>query len=100
VLIGRKIKLEFAKTQPEQFEELRREYHRVLQANYFAAHRITGTEIYIARRGDSLWTVTQRYARMPIWLLQQYNPDVDFSGMRSGTELVVPKIEEFSTAGG
>jgi len=97
VLIGHKLKLDFSKVTPEQFEQTRREYHRALQASYFAAHRILGTEIYIVRRGDSLWTVTQRFARLPMWLLQQYNPDVDFSEMRAGTELLVPKVEEFST---
>jgi membrane-bound lytic murein transglycosylase D len=99
VLIGRKIKLDFAKVDREQFEQTRREYHRSLQASYFAAHRILGTEVYIVRRGDSLWTVTQRFDRLPMWLLQQYNPDVDFSEMRAGTEIVVPKVEEFAAAG-
>jgi membrane-bound lytic murein transglycosylase D len=94
VLIGRKLKLDFSKVKPEVFERTRREYHRTLQAGYFAAHRILGTEVYIVRRGDSLWTVTQRYARLPMWLLQQYNPDVDFSEMRAGTEITVPKVEE------
>ncbi len=97
VLIGRKLKLDFSKIKPEAFEQTRREYHRTLQASYFAAHRILGTEVYIVRRGDSLWTVTQRYARLPMWLLQQYNPDVDFSEMRAGTEIVVPKVEEVGT---
>jgi membrane-bound lytic murein transglycosylase D len=100
VLIGRRVKLDFAKTTPEEFEKRRREYHSGLQAGYFAAHRITGTEVYIARRGDSLWTVTQRYTRLPVWLLQQYNPDVDLSEMRAGTEIVVPRVEEVVTAGG
>jgi membrane-bound lytic murein transglycosylase D len=99
VLIGHKLKLDFSKVTPEQFEQTRREYHRALQASYFAAHRILGTEIYIVRRGDSLWTVTQRFARLPMWLLQQYNPDVDFSEMRAGTELLVPKVEELATDG-
>jgi hypothetical protein len=35
-----------------------------------------------------------------MWLLQQYNPDVDFGEMRPGTELVVPKIEEMTEAAG
>ena len=100
VLIGRKLKLDFGKVKPEDFEQTRREYHRVLQASYFAAHRILGTEVYIVRRGDSLWTVTQRYARLPMWLLQQYNPDVDFSEMRAGTEIVVPRVEEVGGANG
>jgi membrane-bound lytic murein transglycosylase D len=93
VIIGRKLKLDFSKVKAEQFEATRKEYHRGLQATYFAEHRILGTEIYIVRRGDSLWTVTQRYDGLPMWLLQQYNPDVDFSEMRAGTEIVVPKVE-------
>jgi membrane-bound lytic murein transglycosylase D len=99
VIIGRKLKLDFAKVSAEDFEHTRREFHRALQASYFASHRILGTEVYIVRRGDSLWTVTQKYARLPMWLLQQYNPDVDFSEMRPGTELVVPKVEEITDAG-
>jgi len=99
VLIGRKLKLDFSKVDRETFEQTRREYHQALQASYFAAHRILGTEVYIVRRGDSLWTVTQRFERLPMWLLQQYNPDVDFSEMRAGTEIVVPKVEEFAAAG-
>jgi membrane-bound lytic murein transglycosylase D len=100
VIIGRKLKLDFAKVDREAFEHTRREFHRNLQASYFAAHRILGTEVYIVRRGDSLWTVTQKYARLPMWLLQQYNPDVDFADMRAGVELVVPKIEEIGAANG
>ncbi|MEP7245420.1 MAG: LysM peptidoglycan-binding domain-containing protein, partial [Gammaproteobacteria bacterium] len=100
VIIGRKLKLDFAKVDKETFEQTRREYHRSLQASYFAAHRILGTEVYIVRRGDSLWTLTQKFAGLPMWLLQQYNPDVDFSEMRPGTEVVVPKVEEFGVANG
>jgi membrane-bound lytic murein transglycosylase D len=100
VLIGRKLKLNFDKTSRDSFEDKRRDYHRTLQAQYFAAHRILGTEVYIARRGDSLWTVTQRYARLPVWLLQQYNPDTDFSEMRAGTQIVVPRVEEVVAAVG
>jgi membrane-bound lytic murein transglycosylase D len=100
VLIGHKIKLEFAKVSREEFEQKRREYHRTEQASYFAAHRILGTEVYIARRGDSGWTVTQHNSELPLWLLQQYNPDLDLAEMRPGTQIVVPKIEEVSAAGG
>src|SRR3984957_17373726 len=74
VLIGHKIKLEFVKVSREDFEQKRREYHRTEQASYFAAHRIVGTEIYLARRGDSGWTVTQHNSDLPLWLVQAYEP--------------------------
>jgi membrane-bound lytic murein transglycosylase D len=90
--IGRRLKLDFKTVTREQFEQRRRDYHQQLQAEYFAAHHITGTEIYIARRGDSLWSLTQR-GQLPIWLLQQYNPDMDFGELRPGTQVVLPRVE-------
>jgi len=95
VLMGRRFKLAFAKVTREQFEQRRRDYHQQLQTAYFAAHRITGTALYVARRGDSLWSVTQKGA-LPVWLLQQYNPDVDFAELRPGTQIVLPQVEAAS----
>jgi membrane-bound lytic murein transglycosylase D len=92
--MGRRVKLEFSHVTRTQFEQRRRDYHDRLQAAYFASHRITGTEIYIARRGDSLWSITQRSAAVPIWLLQQYNPDLDFGDLRPGTQIALPRVED------
>ena len=49
--------------------------------------------VYIVRRGDALWTVTQRFGQLPIWLLQQYNPDVDLADLHPGTQIVMPRVE-------
>lgn len=98
VLIGHRIKLEFGRVSREEFEEKRREYHAELQATYFAEHRIVGTEVYIVRRGDALWNVTQRFDQLPIWLLQQYNPDVDLADLRPGTQIVMPRVENVAAA--
>ncbi len=100
VLIGHRIKLEFGRVSREQFEEKRREYHVELQATYFAEHRIVGTEVYIVRKGDALWNVTQRFDQLPIWLLQQYNPDVDLADLKPGTQIVMPRVENVVAAPG
>jgi membrane-bound lytic murein transglycosylase D len=94
VVMGHLFKLEFDRVTPAQFEQRRRAYHAQIQAAYFASHRIAGTEIYIARKGDSLWSITQRNVQVPIWLLQQYNPDQDFSDLRPGTQISLPKVED------
>src|SRR5213080_4032989 len=99
VLIGQHIRLDFRKVSHEAFEARRREYHRELQASFFAAHRIVGTELYVARHGDSLWTLTQRATQMPLWLVQQYNPDVDLADLRAGTQIVMPRVEEVGSGG-
>ena len=82
--VGQRVKLDFRNATHEVFEARRREYHRSMQASYFASHRIVGTQVYIARAGDSLWTLTQRTGQVPQWLLQQYNPNLDFSNLRPG----------------
>ncbi|MGH8181806.1 MAG: LysM peptidoglycan-binding domain-containing protein, partial [Steroidobacteraceae bacterium] len=99
VLIGHRIRLDFHRVPEGEFEARRRNYHQGLEASYFAAHRIVGTEPYVAQRGDSLWTLTQRFSQLPLWLLRQYNPDTDFTDLRPGTQLVVPRIESVSAGG-
>ncbi|MEJ0086765.1 MAG: LysM peptidoglycan-binding domain-containing protein [Pseudomonadota bacterium] len=93
VLLGQKLKLDYSRVSREAFEQLRRDYHAKLQGEFFVTHRIAGTEVYIVRRGDSLWTMTQKFSNLPIWLLRQYNPDTDLSDLRAGTQVVMPKIE-------
>lgn len=93
VIVGRKVHLDFHRVSHEEFEQKRREYHQTLQASYFASHRIVGTEVYIARRGDSMWTITQRFAELPVWLIQQYNPDLDLADLHPGTQIVMPRVE-------
>jgi len=100
VIVGRKVHLDFHRVTYEEFEQKRREYHQTLQASYFASHRIVGTEVYIARRGDSMWTITQRFAQLPVWLIQQYNPDLDLADLHPGTQIVMPRVEPVVTNGG
>jgi membrane-bound lytic murein transglycosylase D len=99
VRIGERIRLDFSQVKPEVFETLRRFYHQQLQAAYFAAHRILGSEVYIVRSGDSVWTLTQRNAQLPVWLLQQYNPDLDLADLRPGTQIVMPRVEVVTSSG-
>jgi peptidoglycan lytic transglycosylase D len=93
VRLGRKVKLDLSRVSAEQFATARREYHRRLQEEYFAGHRIAGTETYAVKRGDSLWIIAQQHADLPVWLVAQYNPDVDFNDVRPGTAITLPRVE-------
>jgi membrane-bound lytic murein transglycosylase D len=96
VQLGQKLKLDYSRVSRESFEQVRRDYHAKLQGEFFAQHRILGTETYIVRRGDSLWTMTQKFSNLPIWLLRQYNPDTDLSELRAGTQVQMPRVEVLS----
>jgi membrane-bound lytic murein transglycosylase D len=93
VVIGRRLRIDLAQVSGELFEQRRREYHQRLQEEFFASNRIVGTEVHVVRRGESLWTIAQKYQNVPVWLLRQYNPDVDFGDVRPRTQLVMPRIE-------
>jgi membrane-bound lytic murein transglycosylase D len=92
VTLGHKLKLDFSRVSAEQFAASRREYHHHLQEEFFAGHRIAGTETYSVKRGDSQWVIAHQHADLPVWLVAQYNPDVDFNDMRPGTAITLPRV--------
>jgi membrane-bound lytic murein transglycosylase D len=96
VTLGHKVKLDFSHVSAAQFAATRREYHRHLQEEFFAGHRIAGTENYAVKRGDSLWIIAQQHADLPVWLVAQYNPDVDFNDVRPGTPITLPRVESIN----
>jgi membrane-bound lytic murein transglycosylase D len=92
VTIGHKVKLDLSKVSADEFATARRDYHRHLQDEFFATHKIAATETYAVKRGDSLWIIAQQHGDMPVWLISQYNPDVDLGDLRPGTTITLPRI--------
>jgi len=92
VTTGKRLKLDLSHVSAAQFVEARRGYHRHLQETFFAAHRIAGTQTYAVRHGESLWKIMQQHDDLPVWLVSEYNPDVNFRDIRPGTTLTLPQI--------
>ncbi len=91
--LGRRIKLDLSRVGAAQFVAARTAYHRQLQEAFFASHRIAGTESYAIRHADSLWTIAQQHGDLPLWLITQYNPDVEFNAVRPGVKITLPRVE-------
>jgi membrane-bound lytic murein transglycosylase D len=98
LVIGRKVKLDFRRVTPEEFERRRLEYHRTLQSEFFDHFAVTGTEQHVLQKGETLWYLAARKYRVPVWLLRQYNPDLDFGALQTGAAMVVPLVEPRSEA--
>jgi membrane-bound lytic murein transglycosylase D len=96
VTLGHKVKLDLSQVSAAQFEASRRDYHRQLQESFFATHRISGTENYVVKKGESLWIIAQQHADLPVWLVAEYNPDVDFGEVRPGTTIALPRVEDIN----
>jgi membrane-bound lytic murein transglycosylase D len=90
--IGRPTKLDFSVVSRETFEQRRLEYHHTLQEEFFDAYEVVGTDTHRLKKGDTLWELAEKRFRVPVWLLRQYNPTLDFSALQAGARLTVPRI--------
>lgn len=100
VVIGHRIKLDFSIVPRDEFEHRRITYQQNLQEEFFALYRIDSTKTHVIKRGESLWVLALRKFKVPIWLLRQHNPDVDFDRIRPGSEIVVPELLEVKLENG
>lgn len=95
--VQQRLRLDFSRVTPEEFERIRIEYHRALQEEFFAEWEIEGTITHRVGPGDSLWLLSNRRFDVPIWLLRQYNPDVDLDRLSAGMQLTIPKLRQRET---
>jgi membrane-bound lytic murein transglycosylase D len=93
VVVGRRLRLEFTRTSAETFEQRRLAYHRALQETFFTQYRISDTHEHVVQRGDVVWILSQHRYNVPLWLLRQYNPDLDLNAVLPGITITIPMLE-------
>lgn len=98
--IGRPFILDLSKVDAATFEAQRTAYHQQLQESFFAQFRIVGSDPHVMRKGESIWELSEKIYSVPIWLLRQYNPDVDLTDLKPGTKLVIPRVLQVSPGSG
>ncbi len=94
--LHQKIKIPLAKTTAREFEENRYEFHKRLQEDFFAVYRVSDLQPYRVTRGDNLWILCMQKFDIPMWLLKNCNPEVDFAELRLQQKLLVPTIEKIT----
>lgn len=94
VIVGKRLSLDFSKINTAEFERKRREFHSTLQQEFFSNYRIQGVEQYQIKRNDNIGTIARNRYSTPIWLLRQYNPELDFNRIQIGQQVVFPLLEQ------
>ena len=97
IVIGQRVRLDFSRVSRDEFEARRLRYHESIQAAFFADHRVAGTRSHVLRRGDTLWSLSRRNRAVPIWLLREYNPDVNLQDLQPGSRITIPRLERKNT---
>ena len=93
VVIGQRLELDFSVVDRATFEQRRVEYQQGTQEAFFLAYQITETRDHVVRRGESLWVLALRTYQVPVWLLRQFNPDLDLDRVTPGTVVKFPALQ-------
>ncbi len=94
VIIGERLRLDFSEVNIAEFELKRREFHSGIQSQFFANYRIQDVQEYTVRRNDNIGNIARNRYSTPVWLLRQYNPELDFGRIQIGQKIIFPLLEE------
>jgi membrane-bound lytic murein transglycosylase D len=92
VVIGQKLNLDFSRVDAASFEQRRVAYQQQQQGAFFASYRIEDIDNHEIKSGESLWILAERTYKVPVWLLRQYNPDLNLDRVRPGTIVKFPQL--------
>jgi len=92
--VNQQVKIPLGKGDKKRFESQRYEFHKEMVEDFFAAYRLLeGTSSYQVKAGDTIWSLCHKEFELPFWLIRKYNPAIDFTHLKSGLRLVVPRVE-------
>jgi membrane-bound lytic murein transglycosylase D len=97
VVVGERIRLDFSQVDRELFETRRIAYQTERQESFFKAFQIDEVVEHTVRSGESLWLLAAREYEVPVWLLRQYNPDVNLDRVRPGVVIRFPRLKSIQT---
>jgi membrane-bound lytic murein transglycosylase D len=92
VVVGKRIRLDFSNVDEALFEARRVAYQAERQESFFLAYQIEAIVDHVVSPGESLWLLALNEYDVPVWLLRQYNPDIDLDQVRPGTVVRFPRL--------
>lgn len=93
VVIGRRLALDFSQVSAAQFELRRRQFHLEEQQEFFRRYRIENVDEYKVAANDNIANLARRKYSVPMWLLRQYNPELNFRQVQIGQTVMFPVLE-------
>jgi membrane-bound lytic murein transglycosylase D len=97
--VGERIKLDLNTVDALAFEARRVDYHRRQQDAFFRENVITGLTEHEIAAGESIWILSLRKYRVPVWLFRQYNPEFELHKTRPGVRVQFPVLKAADGAG-
>jgi membrane-bound lytic murein transglycosylase D len=90
LIVGNRLRVPLTEVSQSEFELRRRQFHIAQQENFFRNYRIQDLNRHALAANENIDTLARQRYSVPLWLLRQYNPDLDFARVRIGQEVVFP----------
>ncbi len=94
VAMGQVLKLDFSVVEKGVFEGRRLAFQKSMQEAFFMNHQVRSTKPHKVAPGESIWRLSTQTYKVPLWLLRQYNPDLNINHVKPGTVLTIPELVE------
>jgi len=94
--LHKKVKIPLDKISKDQFEEIRFEYHKKIQEDFFSFYDIDAVQTYRVKKGDNIWALCNEAFEIPVWLVKKYNPKINFNDLRWSQNLVIPVVRKLA----
>jgi membrane-bound lytic murein transglycosylase D len=94
--LHKKVKIPLDKISKDQFEEIRFEYHKKIQEDFFSFYNIDAVQTYRVKKGDNIWALCNEAFEIPVWLVKKYNPKINFNDLRWSQNLVIPVVRKLA----
>ena len=92
LITGRRIQVPLSDVSKDEFELRRRQFHLAQQERFFREYRIANVNQHQLAANETIDVLARQRYSVPLWLLRQYNPDLDFSRVRVGQTIAVPVL--------
>jgi membrane-bound lytic murein transglycosylase D len=90
--LGERVRLDFSQVSAAEFQRRRLDHHRKIQTRFFATYEVAGTREHVVRKGETLWKLSRSDESIPVWLLHDYNPELNLAQLRPGQRLKIPTV--------
>lgn len=96
--INQAFRLELTPKQYRSFTEARTDHFNQLEKEFFSRFEVVGVDRYVVRPGDNVWRISKLHGKVPPWVLEKFNSNLNLAKLKVGEELVIPILGELAAS--
>ncbi|MBC8180923.1 transglycosylase SLT domain-containing protein [candidate division KSB1 bacterium] len=90
--VNQEIEITFRNVDENQFKQKRVEFHQAIEEDFFTNFKINDIKIHTVQKGENILNLCDEVYRVPLWLVQKYNPGKKLLNLKTGDLILFPDI--------